>query len=344
MKGTLKTRLIGASIGIFFGCVVIFSAGMNAQAKTIELSFSHHLPPMVPVAKAFEQWAKRIEADTDGRVAITIYPSGTLSKESDAYASTVGGICDISFISNSYERKRWALNQIVNLLDLPIPTDARGTEIWDRLWEKYPVMLTEYEGVKVLSHSVNMSASIHTQKEIRVPADIKGMKIAALGDKIKLLQNVGAAPIGMPANDWYLSLEKGVIDGLFCPVGLLTDRGIEGLVPYHLKLDMGQSGSCIIMNMKKWNSLPPDIQSTIEQLYTWGNETINGAFNRLVEDAWAKCRSQGHTIIEPTAEEMKLWQAAVQETTQNWIKENANKGPTQEMYEYAKKLLEVIGQ
>jgi C4-dicarboxylate-binding protein DctP len=117
----LKIRFLQALIGIILGCIMCFGGGMDAHAKAIELRFSHHLPPMVPIAKALEQWAKRLESETNGGVKIVIFPSETLAKGRDAFPSTAGGVCDIAFVNNVYESARWGLNNIVNLTALPFP-------------------------------------------------------------------------------------------------------------------------------------------------------------------------------------------------------------------------------
>jgi TRAP-type mannitol/chloroaromatic compound transport system substrate-binding protein len=101
---------------------------------------AHHLPPTAIPAKALDVWAKKIESSTNGRVKITIYPSESLAKGTEAYSATAGGVCDIAFVNNVYEPSKWSLNNIVNLASLPVPTDKRGHEIWNKLWEKYPQM------------------------------------------------------------------------------------------------------------------------------------------------------------------------------------------------------------
>ncbi len=340
MKANLKIRFLQAVIGVVFGCTMCFGGGMGAHASATELSIAHHLPVMAPAAKALEQWAKKLEADTGGRLKFTIYPSSSLVKGRDAYSSTVGGVCDIAFVNNVYESSKWALNNIVDSAALQIPTDERGVQVWDQLWKKFPVMLKELEGVKVLSHSISMSSSFHTKKAIRIPADTKGMKIAVMGDKAKLLKEIGASPVGIPANDWYLSLERGVLDGLLCPPGVMTDRGLEVLVPYHLDVKLGQGGNSIIMNLNKFNSLPPDIRAKFEQLYSYTNELMFKANQRVEDEAWEKCRKLGHTIITPIPEESKLWLAAAELLADEWIKQNAKKGPTKEMFDFARKSIE----
>jgi TRAP-type C4-dicarboxylate transport system substrate-binding protein len=201
-------------------------------------------------------------------------------------------------------------------------------------------MLKEFEGVNVLFHTVTTTTSLHTKKAVRVPDNTKGMKIAAMGDSIKILQAAGASPVNIPASDWYLSLEKGVIEGIYAPINVLTDRGIEVLTPNHVDVGIGQSGNTVIMNLEKWNSLPPDIKKKFEELNPWGRGLVIKANEQVVIEGWKKCQERGHTIIKPTPEESKLWIVLGQPGAEEWIKNYENKGPTREMFEYAKKLIE----
>lgn len=340
MKAIMKIRFLQAVIGIVFGCMICFGGGMDAQA--IELRLSHHLPPTAIPAKALEQWAKRLETETNGGVKITIFPSETLAKGRDAYTSTAAGVCDIAFVNNVYEPSRWGLNNIVGQISLAIPTDQRGGQFWDQLWKKYPEMLKEFEGVHVFARTISGSIALHTKKMVRVPADIKGMKIAAMGESLKLLRSVGASPVGIPAGDWYMSLEKGMMEGVLCPINVLTDRGVEEILPFHVDLGMGQNGNVIIINLSRWNSLQPDIKAKFEGLNQWTTDLIIKALDDVAAEGWKKCRDRGQTIIKPTPEESKLWLAHSEPLVEDWIKINEKKGPTREMFEYAKKLREEI--
>jgi len=318
----------------------VTSPSASTPTEVFELKLSHHMPPVAPVAQALEEWAKKIEENTNGRVKITIYPSGALASGSDAYPSTAAGVCDIAYVNNIYEPSKWSLNNIVNQPALQIPTDIRGVEIWSKLWEKYPVMLDEFKGVKVLAHMVSLPASLHTTTAVRVPDDIKGMKISAQAGNLRVLRNIGASPVAIPANDWYMSLEKGLMAGILAPIGVLTDRGVEVLVQYHIDLGLGQGGSCLIINLDRWNSFPPDIQAVFEELHSWTTDAMIEANNRVISEGWDKCA--GHTIIKPTPEELELWLAYALPVAEEWIADNEDKGPTREMFEYAQELIAEI--
>lgn len=341
MKVQVKTLFLKLLAVALFGCMISFGAGMNANAAAIELRFAHHAPPIAPMAKAVEEWAKKIEKESAGKVKITIYPSAGLLKGNEAFSGTVSGICDIALINLVYERSKLGLNNMMTLLALPFPNDERGVVMWDKILKKFPMMEKEFEPVKLLAKSIDMYASLHLKKTAKVPKDLEGLKIGVMGgDKVDLLKRIDASPIGIPANDWYLSLERGVLDGVYAPIAILVDRGIEPTTPYHIDLPMGQGANVVVMNKDKFNSLPDDVKAVFDKNIPILGGMINKANNKNVEDSWAKCRKLGQTVYKPTAEELKVWMEEAKATANMWITQNQDKGPTRQMVTYARKVLE----
>ena len=341
MKGQFKTRFFQVLVVTLFTCVICFGTGINAHAADVELRFAHHAPPIAPMAKAVEQWAKLVEKDSGGKIKITIYPSAGLVKGKEAFSGTEAGICDMSLINLVYERSKLGLNNMMTLLALPFPNDDKGVEMWDKLLKKFPMMQDEFSSVKLIAKSVDMYAAIHLKKEAKVPSDLKGLKIGVMGgDKVALIKNIGASPVGIPANDWYLSLEKGVLDGVYAPIAILVDRGIEPTVPFHIDLPMGQGANVIIMNKAKFASLPDDLKNLIDKNGPLLGKMVNKANEQNVQDSWAKCRKLGHTVYKPTPQEFKVWMKEAENTANMWIAQNQTKGPTRKMVTYARKLIE----
>jgi TRAP-type transport system periplasmic protein len=312
----------------------------ETETQVFELKFSHHLSPLGLVAQALEEWANKVEENTNGQVKITIYPSGSLAKDVDAYDSTSGGVCDITYVNNVTENSRWSLNNITNVLSLPFPCDERGAEVWMQLWEEYPSMLDEFQGVKPLVPSVGSPTSIHTTELVRVPEDIKGMKIAVRGPKTVMLQSAGASPVSLGAGEWYMGVEKGVIDGAFAPTGVVVDRGVHEVLNYHLCFNLGQGGSVIIINSEVWDRLPPDVQQEIEALQPLGTELLAKAKQAEEDVGLDKCKAIGNEIVTISKEELKLWTDLAEPLAEDWITENESKGPAREIYEYAKELID----
>ena len=312
---------------------------VDSPDAVYHLKLSHHIPPAAPPARALEEWAHKVEEATDGRVQFTIYPSETLAQGREALEATESGVCDVAMINFAYVGKRWSLNSVISLGSVAMPSD-RGAEIWDELQERFPEMAGEMGSVKVLGKSVSTSTSLHVAgKEIHVPDDIKGLTIAALGDSAFLVESAGAISVNVSSNDWATAAQKGLIVGCMAPVYVVTDRGMEQTFDHHLYLGIGASAGVVVMNWEVWNSLPADVQDILDGLTPWLSEAMHSASLEVEAQGWAKC--EGQTIVRPTGEELALWTALFQPVAEQWITDNADKGPARAIYQY---LTELTGQ
>jgi TRAP-type transport system periplasmic protein len=309
-----------------------------ASAKVIELKFTHHIPPTTPEHKQFERWVQKIQDATNGRVKITIYPAESLVKGVDSFSSIVAGVTDIGFVSQSYEPTKLAFNFIINLGALYVPISSKGLQLWDQYLSRFPQATAELKDTHNMFRTIGSAYSLHTvKKAVRVPEDMKGMKITVTGLNGNIVKEAGGTPVDLPSGEWYMALERGVVEGAFAPVGVLASRGAEALTPYHLDLNMAQAGFHTLMNLNKWNSLPPDIQAKFDENSLWASEEYMKVGLQNVTDCWNKCNSYSkHVVKQPTPEEQKLWLALAQPMANKWIEDNKGKGPTADMFEWMK--------
>jgi TRAP-type C4-dicarboxylate transport system substrate-binding protein len=89
----------------------------GAAQKPIELSYSVFFPPSHIQSKTAEEWAKAVEARSEGRIKITIYPGGTLTKAPQCYEGVINGLSDLGMSCLAYTRGRFPL---LEGLDLPL--------------------------------------------------------------------------------------------------------------------------------------------------------------------------------------------------------------------------------
>lgn len=329
-----------ALLMLMFGTLLSSCDGETGGTSdiTYELRLSHHIPPSAPPARAIQEWADRVEEATDGLVRFTIYASETLTSGREALQATEDGVCDAAMINLAFASGQWSLNSVVTLGSVAIPS-GRGTEIWDALIDRFPEMAAELGSVKVLGKSVATSASLHVEDlDIRVPADIAGLKIAALGDSVSLVQAAGAISVNVSSGDWATAANKGLIVGCMAPVYVLTDRGLEQTFDHHLDLGMGGSASVLVMNWEVWDALPADTQAILDGLTPWLSEAMWMAAVEVEAEGWEKC--EGQRVAVPTEEELALWKACFQPTAEQWIDANADKGPSEEIYDYLTRLSE----
>ena len=192
------------------------TTGASTDAGEVTtLRFSHFMTATDNInTEALEPWAKKIEADSNGRLKIEIYPSATLSKPGATYDATAKGSVDIGMQAQGYTAGRFPLTQIVELPGIT-NTAQQQSCILHKLYND-GIIKDEYEDTHLLALIGTGQGALHTvDKPIRTPADMKGLRIrqpSAVASHI--IEATGAAPVGMPASDTYTSLQRGVIDGL----------------------------------------------------------------------------------------------------------------------------------
>lgn len=314
-----------------------------ATAEVIELKWTSMGPPQGENEQFYVEWGKRLEEKSGGRVKCTYYFAESLVKSKEQYEAVEKGICDVTVWVTAEDPVRLSLHRIVGLPALGIPDSGTATRIFDDLFAKYPQMGEPFANVKVLWKWAAMPRSIHmVKKEIRVPDDFKGVKMLAFMDVAKGLAKLGAAPVTHSPGEWYMDLDRGLVEGAIMGYWLMRVFKVSPLLHYHTEgLDFGYLGQYILMNRNTWNRLPADVQELIDnELAPWGVEKmleINvNAEKRIMEE----CKARGDTFIEVTPKERKLWYNALKSLHEEWIADNEAKGaPAQDIYNDTVKLI-----
>ena len=343
----MKKGLLIATIGL---CLIIlpamfaFAPAFASAPKVIELSFSHTIPPVVPIAKIYEKWGGMLAERSGGRVKINFYWSQSLLKASELYRGVQTGQTDITYYVVGLDWGLMPLNMFTKLGFMGYPSYKAGTEIYHKIYDKFPEIRAEFKGVKMLSSRMAPAYYLHfTKKKVRVPADLKGMKVISIGGSMaKEMVSMGAAVMDVKVGDMYMSLDRGLAEGISTHWPILHAFGILKLLPYHIMFKGGAAmgPDMLLFNLKKWNSLPPDIRKIFEDLGPWLAETLIKGDSGYEAMVMGKAKEMGHTFITPNPEEIQSWLDAVKPIHEKWIKDTAAKGlPAKAVYEEAKRLI-----
>jgi TRAP-type transport system periplasmic protein len=305
------------------------------MAQVIKLTFADQNPqtgwgPM----HALQPWAKRIEEATKGRVKVEIYPSQTLAKGPDIWNAVRTGVSDMGWCVHGYWPDMTPLADVINLPALPFKTAEKASEVLWKLYEKFPEMQKQFKDVHVLllytSHPYFL---ITTKKQVKTMEDMKGLKLRVLGgtatEQIKAL---GATPILIPMPDTYLSMDKGVIDGMGAPWEATHAFRLYEVVKYYTMVPLsGASPLSIPINKQKWDSLPKDIQQAItsvsglEASRFWGRNFFDTAEEGVLE----RVKQGNHQLIryDLPPDEVERWRKVAGEPIwREWVKRMESKG------------------
>ena len=260
----------------------------SAKGETINLTYSNFFPPTHGHGIAGANMAKEIEKRTNGRVKISYFPGGTLTKPRVCYDGVVKGISDIGQSCFAYTRGRFPLMEAV---DLPFGYTSGGvaTRVAYEYWKK--MNPKELQDVKVLVIHAHGPGILAAKKDVNSLDDIKGMKIRCTGLSSKLAKYLGAAPVAMPQNAAYEALQKGVVEGTFCPIEVLKGWKQGEVIDYVIETKaLGYTTAMyVVMNKQKYESLPPDIQKVFDEV---GEEWVD-----VHGDVWGYADREGLKFV-----------------------------------------------
>ena len=304
-------------------CALAFFAGgcaekADSEDTTIELSYSIFFPSQHIQCKTAEAWAREIESRTNGRVKITMYPGGTLTKPAQAYEGVVNGISDIAMSCPAYTRGRFPL---LEGIDLPLgyPSGQVASRVAHDMVKAYdPAELDQVEVMYFHAHGPGILAS---KKPVRSLETFRTLKVRATGLSAKVVEALGGTPVAITQPETYEALQRGVVDATFCPfetlkgwkqgevISSVTDTSAIGYT----------TAMYVVMNKDKWAELPADIQKTIRDV----NEEWVGRHGKAWDDADREgktfIKELDHDIIGLSSEAEEQWVNAVQPVLEGYL-------------------------
>lgn len=340
----MKTKLM-KSIAAVTATMAMSSA---VQAADYTLRFAHFWPGVSPIHKeVFQGWADKIEAQSDGRIEVELYPGGTLSKPPAQYDAVTNRIADVTATVQGYTANRFPLSQIVELPGI-VKTAEQGSCVIQGLYDE-GLTTEEYDETNPVFLFTHGQGHIHTtDKEIREPSDLEGLRIRRPTQVVaSLLEELGAAPVGMPAPESYQSMQRGVIDGVALPWEGVHSFRINELANHHTEIGLYSLAFVVTMNKQVYESMPADLQEVIDN--NSGMEMAKAA-GKVFDNVDALGRSDAveaeHNIITlQNATENEAWKPVLNATIENYLQGLEDKGlPARDVYKRAVELSEQCSQ
>jgi len=304
-----------------------------APAEVIELSLSHSYPPQSDLGKVLEQWANDMGEQSGGRIKINVFPVSSLTTPNELYDGVANGTADIAYGHSTDDLGRYGIYTGFALVGLDyketFPDVANKASVFETVRAKFPEVLDKHPDVEIL-YDCHMPPYVlqGASKEVRVPADMVGYKVAATGLSISLAEHLGAVPVYVVPPDRYTSLERNLIDGSWDVwAGIFAMKHYEVSNFYTEGVDFGAVSAMVVMNKAKLNSLPEDIQAMFrDQKNSMTFSFPAGAY--LMETTLGReaAVEKGSTISIPTADELKLWDQAYEGYSEKWIKDMEDRG------------------
>ena len=323
-----KQLIILSTIVGMMGFMLIVVAS-TVSAKTIDLKFATGFSPKHTMqTKVFEPWAEKINKMSDGKVKVTFFPGGALGKTPDHYDLAEKGITDISYTLHDYTPGRFPMTTV---FELPfIIKSATGTSkaMW-QVYEEFPEFQKEYRKVKVLGLFCHPAGNFNSiQKPIKSLEDLRGMKFRTASPHVTdALKLFGAVPVNMPITETYTALERGVVEGTVLPWEGNFVFKLAELLKYGTETDFYTMTMLVVMNKRKWDSLPEDIKKIIDETTGMAMSAEAGKVYDQTNDPMRQlCKKKGMQSLQLPMEEKKKLEKLTMPLRDKWVKDMEAKG------------------
>ena len=321
-KGTAKIWLAG--VFILFAFCLSSSVGL-CQQKPIELTYSTHMPAANGSTKLAIEWGKEIEKRTNGRVKVTMHVGATLLAADKAYNGVIQGIADVAWVVLGVTKGRFPLTEVLEL-PLGYKSGAQATKVINEYYKKFKPK--EFDNTQVMYLFGQSPVGIHAKKTIRKLDDFKGLKIRTTGAHTQVALALGGTPVGMPVNETYDALSRGVVDATIGGFDALRDFKWAEVVKCSVEsTGFGFSSAFgVFMNKNKWNALPPDIQKIIESINEEWSQREGKVWDASEEAGKEFSRARGNEVTSLPPEEAKKAAAALQPQVNDYLQRTKKLG------------------
>ena len=264
-----RRHLISSGAAAAAAAVVAAPARAQGSQPTVRWRMPSSFPKALPtVFGGAEMISRTVAALTDGKFTISAHGAGELVPPLSILDAVQTGTVECGHTAGFYYiGKEPAL---VFDTGVPFGMSPRQHSAWMYHGGGLELMREVYARFNVVQIPCgNTGAQMGGwfRKEIKTPADFKGLRIRAAGFLGHIYTRLGATPQQIPASDIYTALEKGTIDAVEW-VGPADDEklGIAKVAKYYYSPGVLERGAslCLTIARPAWEALPATYKAALE--------------------------------------------------------------------------------
>ncbi|MFC2170094.1 TRAP transporter substrate-binding protein, partial [Acidobacteriota bacterium] len=309
--------------------VFSFGIGLNhfkvPYGSNVDIRFSTWHPPMskevqtvwIPMLKELKNKSKKL-------IDYRLFSGGALGKGPEHYDIVKNGLSDMGYFTATWTPGRFPLSDVLSLAAWIDGKDV-ATDIGNATYNR--VLTNEFKNVKTIELNGCIQAFMWTKRPVHKLEDVKGLKIRTPGGhQTKYIKTLGAEPIFMPLGDVYLAMETGTIDGIVtCPPLILAFKLFE-VAKFGVVTTFGCVTEGVIMNLKRWERMPEELQNLIEDVCHNPYRTSQGLTRDVYAGMIKEIKNNDVELHNLDSNEAERWHDRFRAATKDWVTELESKG------------------
>jgi len=295
-------RVVLAWLGALASGAALLGSPGQAVAQKMVLKASDVHPLGYPTVEAIVRMGKKLEAQTNGRLSIQMYPSMQLGGEKEMIEQAQVGALQIARISVG---PMGPVVDELNVFNLPFvfKDESQMRKVIDgpigaEMLAK--ITASPESRLVALGWMDAGTRNVYAKVPVTKPADLKGQKIRMMGNPIfvETMNAMGGNGISMGFNELYSALQTGVVDGAENnPPTLYTQKHYQIAKVYSL------TGHLIIpeifvFSRRTWDTLSKQDQALIKKVSREAQLEQRQLWDAMVADSVAKLKAEGVQFVE----------------------------------------------
>jgi len=304
-----------AIIGLAFAGLAMAALLNPAEAQSkLELKASDVHPAGYPTVVAVENFGKKLEQATGGRITVKMFPSMQLGGEKEAIEQAQIGAIQLARVSVG------ALGPVIdelNVFNLPflfrnsahmqqVIDGPIGRELLDKITDNPKAGL-----VGLCWMDAGARSMYDTKKPIVSLSDLKGMKMRVMGNPmfVDMMNALGGNGVAMGYDQVFSALQTGVVDGAENnPPSFVFDNHFT-VAKYYTLTEHLIVPEVLVMSKKTWDGLSKEDRELVRKFSREAQLEERKLWQEYETQAMAKAKAAGIQIIDVA--DKTAFQAAV---------------------------------
>lgn len=285
---------------LLFLFLAMFMLSGRSFAADYQLKFGHTGAPNHHYQAIATQFADRVKELTNGGVEIAVFPSDQLGKQLEITEGVMLGTHDMAQTSDTI-LSNWIPEMGIGNLPFIFNDNQDYRKVFDGpLGEKFAKLVEPHGAIVIGWWENGMRHVTNNKKEIKTPADLKGLKIRVPeGDVfVETFKALGANPTVVPFGELYSALQLNTVDGQENPPAHIITQKF-----YEVQKNVSRTGhihmsSPIIMNKALFESMPKKYQDAILQAAREMGPIHTKMVDDLEKQQWKDIADKGMVITD----------------------------------------------
>jgi tripartite ATP-independent transporter DctP family solute receptor len=301
MKKRLLTRAF--SIVLVLGLMNL-STPMLALGKQV-IKISHPTMPGSPRDLGAHKIEEVVEKMTNNQVDVQVYPTQQLGQLRTVIEGLQTGNIEINIAPST---ALGGFAPLTTILDLPffLPDDLNKLlKLYYGPAGKKVMAVTDRASIRTFDIWHTGYMDFTSNKPIRTPEDMKGMKFRMIPNPIKIQQfkDLGATGVNIDFSEVYTALQTGAIDGQENPVVVNYDQKYYEVQKYTDVTHHSVIALFVMVSKVWWDRQPQNIKDALLKGIAEGRKVnFEAAQKKLVKDS-AAMKKYGMKFIELTPQD-----------------------------------------